>query len=141
MFSPSARRILLAVLTLFVLVQGYFMFFAPDGGWLTKHGLLGAIPAYVLLSTRDPILFAGMIDFMVMSTLVETWMLSQLPRHTRYRPRTLLWLLTFAAYPCLGVLVYFLWLHPKAHTPAQPVPAAADHPTLSIDTFRPKQTP
>lgn len=126
MFSATARRILIPVLIVFVLAQAYVALVAPSGGWVAQHGFFGAFVAYVVVSAQDPILLAGMIDFLAFAALVAVWMISELPREIRYRPRTWGWLVAFMVYPCLGALLYFLWLNPRGRTTASASPPAVD---------------
>lgn len=105
------RTILLLVLAGFAAAQTWTVFF-HDGGIVGKYGFLQAFPAFFSISLADPLLAAGLIDFMVVIALALWWMLSELPAAQRRSPRTALWIVSFCVFPGLGMLLYFLWLHP-----------------------------
>jgi hypothetical protein len=113
MTSTNRRRLLLAVL---VVLLGFHLFhaaFQGGGGWWVAHGgILGAIWQFFVLSAQDPVLSAGLSDFVVVATLFGVWMYTDLAPEDRLRPRTFLWLLSYVVFPGLGALLYLLWLRP-----------------------------
>ena len=111
--SPAIRRsILLIVLLLFSAAQIYNTF-VFDGGIVGKYGFLDAFPAFFIMSLADPLLAAGLVDFMVVISLALVWMLADLPREQRWGGRTWIWMISFIVFPGMGMLLYFLWLHPR----------------------------
>jgi hypothetical protein len=113
MISTAKRTALLLLLAAFLACQSYAAFVSGGGGWTTKYGFFEAFPAFFALSAADPVMLAGLIDFMVLATLVAIWMISELPRETRWSGRTWIWLLSYFVYPGLGAMLFFLWLHPR----------------------------
>ena len=112
MISTKKRAVMLLILTIFLALQIYAATAAAGGGWYSKYGALNAFTAYIDLSLADPIMFAGLVDFVTLGALAATLMISQLPKATRWSGATWGWLILFVIYPGLGTLVYFLWLNP-----------------------------
>lgn len=114
--KPSTRRGALIVLLVgFLVLQGYASGVAGNPGWIQKYGVIGAFIAYIELSLADPIMLAGLIDFLTLGLLAATLMISQMPAAHRWRLSTWVWLIVFVIYPGLGAILYFLWLNP-AHS-------------------------
>lgn len=112
MISTKKRTVMLLVLVVFLALQVYAATSAAGGGWYAKYGALGAFTAYIDLSLADPIMLAGLIDFVTLGALAATLMITQLPEHKRWSGKTWAWLVLFIIYPGLGALIYFLWLYP-----------------------------
>lgn len=111
--STAARRTsLLLVLVLFSAAQIYNTFFM-DGGIVGKYGFLEAFPAFFVMSLQDPLLAAGLVDFMTVIGILVVWLLADLPAERRWSAKTWLWLVSYIVFPGLGLLLYFLWLHPR----------------------------
>ena len=110
--SRARRAILMLVLALFSAAQIYNTFIM-DGGIVGKYGFFEAFPAFFAISLADPLLAAGLVDFMTVSGILLVWLFEELPAADRWRPKTLIWLLSFIVFPGLGLLLYFLWLHPR----------------------------
>jgi hypothetical protein len=111
--QPAHRRlVLLAVLVVFSAAQIYNTFFL-DGGIVGKYGFLEAFPIFFTMSMADPLLAAGLVDFMTVAGILAVWLIADLPRERRWGPKTWLWLVSYVVFPGLGMLLYFLWLYPE----------------------------
>ena len=109
--SPAARRLsLLLVFFVFAIAQIYNTFFL-DGGIVGKYGFFNAFPAFFTMSLADPLLAAGLVDFMTVIAILVVWLLAELPAATRWHAKTWLWLVSYIVFPGLGLLLYFLWLN------------------------------
>lgn len=95
----------------FVLIQGYWTF-APGTGIVDRYGFLDAFPTYFALNWGDPLLMAGITDFMTVVAIAIVWMISETPRERRWTPKFFVWLVAFAVFPGLGFLLFFLFLNP-----------------------------
>lgn len=80
--------------------------------WIPRYGL-DSLRAFLDLSSSNPLLVAAMTDYHVLELIIGVWMVADLPRSTRWRPRTFVWLAAFIIYPGLGPILYFLWLNPE----------------------------
>ena len=100
------------VLAVFLAVQGYNTF-VMDGGIVGKYGFIEAFPAFFAMSLQDPLLAAGLVDFMTVIGILVVWLIVELPKDGRWRPQTFVWLLAYIVFPGLGLLLYFLWLNPQ----------------------------
>lgn len=101
------------LLLLFLLLQGWALFIQGGGGIVDRYTFIEGFTEYFAMSLADPLLTAGVIDFMTVAVVILAWMLAELPAAQRLRPRTFLWLAAFCVFPGLGVLLYFLWLNPQ----------------------------
>lgn len=111
--SAAARRlILILVLLVFSAAQIYNTFFM-DGGIVGKYGFIEAFPAFFTMSLQDPLLAAGLVDFMTVIAILVVWLLAELPASDRWKPKTWIWLVSYIVFPGLGLLLYFMWLHPR----------------------------
>ena len=110
--QPAHRRLaLLVVLVIFSALQVYNTFFL-DGGIVGKYGFLEAFPIFFTMSMADPLLAAGLVDFMTVVAILVVWLIADLPKSGRWGAKTWIWLVAFTVFPGLGLLLYFLWLHP-----------------------------
>lgn len=107
MSSPVRRTLLLLLLIPYAAIQ---VVAALD--WIPRYGL-DSLHAFVDLSSSNPLLVAAMTDYHVLELIIGVWMVADLPRPTRWRPRTFVWLAAFITYPGLGPILYFLWLNPE----------------------------
>ncbi|SKF70807.1 Uncharacterised protein [Mycobacteroides abscessus subsp. bolletii] len=83
------------------------------GGWRTRHGgLWGAIRQFFVLNAKDPVLSAGMSDFLVVATLLGVKLVYELPAEERWTWKTRLLLPIYVLFPGLGALLFFIWLRP-----------------------------
>src|SRR5690606_25470372 len=104
--SPQSRKLLLIiVLVLFCLLQVYNTFIY-DGGIVGKYGFWQAFPEFFTMSWGDPLLAAGLSDFMMVIAIVLVWLLFDLPADRRWGGRTWLWLISYIVFPGLGLLLY-----------------------------------
>ena len=111
MTAATKKTLLWCLFIPFLLVQAYLT--AGPGGIFEVHGYWEGFPNFFTLSLADPLLAAGLVDFMVVALLAFAWMLSELPAETRWGARTWLWILSFCVFPGLGFFLYFLWLNPN----------------------------
>lgn len=112
MQAATRRLTLIAVLVIFSIAQVYNTFFF-DGGIVGKYGFWEAFPVFFTLSLGDPLLAAGLVDFMTVIGILLVWLITELPRERRWGARTYLWLVSYVVFPGLGLLLYFLWLYPQ----------------------------
>jgi hypothetical protein len=80
------------------------------GGWRARHGgLLGAIRAFFVQSADDPVMSAGLSDFVVVAVVLGTTLVYELPPELRgtWRAKALLGI--YAVFPGLGALLLVLW--------------------------------
>lgn len=118
------RTIWIMLFILFLAAQGYLAI--GPGGILTTHSPVEAFRAFFATSFADPLLTAGLVDFVVVAVVALVWMIRDLPAGQRWGLKTWLWILSFCIFPGLGVFVYFLWLNPKHRLVARD----DDHPRL-----------
>ncbi len=110
----TRRLMATAALAGFIPLQVYATLFKGHGGFVGQHGLFGAFPKFFELSTGDPVLLAGLVDFTVVSVILACWMMAELPPQTRWRTAsTWIWLISYCIFPGLGALLYLLWLRPE----------------------------
>ena len=130
----QARRLLaFATLAVFIPLQVYATLFKGDGGFIGQHGVLGAFPKFFELSTGDPVLLAGLVDFTVVSVILACWMAAELPAQTRWRsPSTWVWLVSYIIFPGLGALLYLIWLRPEHRLMVGPPPSAPATQTKAV---------
>lgn len=121
----TRRRLALAALAVFIPLQVYATLFKGDGGFIGQHGVLGAFPKFFELSTDDPVLLAGLVDFTVVSVILACWMAVELPAQTRWRTAsTWVWLVSYCIFPGLGALLYLIWLRPEHRLMVGPTASA-----------------
>lgn len=114
MTIQTRRMLAWATLAVFIPIQVYATFIKGDGGFIGQHGVFGAFPKFFELSTDDPVLLAGLVDFTVVAVILACWMVAELPTQTRWRsPATWVWLLSYVVFPGLGALLYLVWLRPE----------------------------
>ena len=111
--QPAHRRLVLFVVLVFFSVAQVYNTFFLDGGIVGKYGFMEAFPIFFTMSLADPLLAAGLVDFMTVAGIVAVWLLADLPKARRWGPKTWLWLVAFTVFPGLGLLLYFLWLYPE----------------------------
>ena len=95
----------------FLLIQTYWTF-APGTGIVDRYGFMEAFPKYFELNWGDPLLMAGITDFMTVITIGLVWMISETPKERRWTPKFFVWLVAFVVFPGLGFLMFFLFLNP-----------------------------
>jgi len=111
--SGASKRILLwMLLPVFLALQTWAVIFYPGGGIAAKYTFAEGFTEYVAMSLADPLLAAGLIDFMTINVILVVWLISDLPVARRWQPRTFAWLFSFAVFPALGLMLYLLWLNP-----------------------------
>ncbi len=107
----SKRAIMWAAFIPFMLVQAYLTL--GPGGIVESYGFLNAFPVYFELSFGDPLLSAGVVDFMVVIIIALLWMLHEL-REIKPSPAKLtIWIISYLVFPGLGFFLFFLWLYPS----------------------------
>lgn len=112
------RPALVVALIAFVAVQVFAAVAQGDGGWTGEYGFPAALVDFFDLSLGDPLLTAGVTDFVVLIVAFGFWALADLPAATRWSGRTYAWLVAYGLFPGLGVLLYVLWLRPAARVGA-----------------------
>lgn len=95
----------------FLLVQAYLT--VGPGGIFEVYGYWEGFPKFFTINLSDPLLSAGLVDFMVVALLAFLWMVSELPAENRWGIKTFLWILSYLVFPGLGFFLYFLWLNPN----------------------------
>jgi hypothetical protein len=112
--ADRKRQRLAAVTAAFLLLHAYHGLVQGGGGWNKKHhGLRGAIWQFFMLNAKDPVLSAGMSDFVVVAVMFAVWMVNDLPAGQRNSLRVKIWLVIYTLFPGLGALLYRLWLKPS----------------------------
>lgn len=110
--SPGTRRaVLFLILAVFSVAQVYNTFFY-QGGIVGKYGFMEGFSAFFTLSLADPLLCAGLVDFMTVVGILLVWLITELPEGSRWGAKTWIWLVAYTVFPGLGLLLYFLWLNP-----------------------------
>lgn len=112
MSRSAKRKLLFAVLSVFLVLQGWAALVQHGGGIAAKYTFVEGFTEYFRMSLADPLLTAGLIDFMTVAGIAVVSMIALLPRERRWAPRTFVWLVAFTIFPGLGVLLYLLWLNP-----------------------------
>lgn len=105
----ATRLFLWAVGIPLVFLQAWFV--AGPDGVIDRYGLLGAFPAFFRLSFEDPLLSAGVVDFVVLFAVATLWMIRELPAKERWTLATFAWLVINISVPGIGIVLYFLWLN------------------------------
>lgn len=111
MTGKNKKALLWCLFIPFLMVQAWLTL--GPGGIFDVHGYWQGFPNFFTMSVADPLLAAGLVDFMVVAVLVLVWMLSELPAQTRWGAKTWLWIISFCVFPGLGFFLYFLWLNPQ----------------------------
>ncbi len=111
MTGKNKKALLWCLFIPFLVVQAWLTL--GPGGIFDVHGYWQGFPNFFTMSVADPLLAAGLVDFMVVALLVLVWMLSELSAETRWGAKTWLWIFSFCVFPGLGFFLYFLWLNPQ----------------------------
>jgi hypothetical protein len=111
MSAKAKKTVLWCMFVPFLLVQGYLT--VGPQGIFDVHGVWEGFPNFFTLSLADPLLTAGLVDFMVVAVLAFWWMVSELPAEGRWGLKTWVWLVSYCVFPGLGFFLYFLWLNPE----------------------------
>jgi hypothetical protein len=112
MSSVTRRTLLLLILPVFLALQIWATFFHLGGGIAAKYSFSEGFTEFVAMSLEDPLLTAGLIDFMTIAVILVVWLIADLPAQRRWKPKTFVWLVSFIVFPGLGLLLYLLWLNP-----------------------------
>ena len=112
MTRTTRRTLLLLILPVFLALQVWAVFFYLGGGVAGKYTFVEGFTEFFAMSLEDPLLTAGLIDFMTVATILVVWLIADLPAARRWKPRTFVWLVSFIVFPGLGLLLYLLWLNP-----------------------------
>src|SRR5215510_13304314 len=112
MTRTTRRKLLLVILPVFLALQIWAAFFHLGGGIAAKYTFVEGFTKYFAMSLADPLLMAGLIDFMTIALILLVWLIADLPAGLRWKPRTFVWLISFLVFPGLGLLLYLLWLNP-----------------------------
>ena len=112
MSRSTKRTLLLLILPLFLALQLWAMFFYPGGGIAARYTFSEGFTEFFRMSIADPLLAAGLIDFMTVAVILLVWLIADVPSSQRLKPRTFAWVASFLVVPGLGLLLYLLWLNP-----------------------------
>ncbi len=113
MTAATRRTVLWLVLPVFLALQVWAVFLYPGGGIAARYSLSEGFTEFFSMSLKDPLLAAGLIDFMTVASILVVWLVADLPAERRWKPATFVWLISFAVFPGLGLMLYLLWLNPE----------------------------
>ena len=112
MSKSNKRSLLFAILAVFLLLQGWATLVQHGGGIAAKYTFIEGFTEYFAMSLADPLMTAGLIDFMTVAAILVVWLIADLPAGQRLKPRTFVWIVSYIVFPGLGLLLYLLWLNP-----------------------------
>jgi hypothetical protein len=112
MSRSTKRAMLFAILVIFLALQGWATFVAHGGGIAAHYSFKEGFTEYFRMSLADPLMTAGLIDFMTVALILGVFLIMDMAAVKRMGWRLVVFVIAFIIFPGLGLLLYLLWLHP-----------------------------
>ena len=120
MSKVAKRSLLYTVLVVFLLLQGWAAVVQHGGGIAAKYSFVQGFTEYFRMSLADPLLTAGLIDFMAVAAILVVWLFAELPVDRRFKPVTWVWLISYPYLSGTGINAVFTMALSRSPDHARP---------------------